>query len=223
LKLIIGVLLLVLVLTGCSVSEQGTVKAQQPIASEQSTNVTQGIKAKTRDSSDVVVWHENLYGVSTETVTSDEIGDAIGEVRRNTNQLEKNGDSSSITVGSKLYKIKNTNEFEVLAVKINDEYYKAYKDRELPTKEIPDPVDFPTALRTKPVLVTKAGIYETITPLFEMEKQFTSLGIGGKLSDNHEIGNIRHELIKEGELYRLKLVFEVLEINQAEEIVFTIN
>lgn len=77
----------------------------------------------------VVAWNYTVYGLSVETVLQDSVDKEIGEVKRNMNPMpEKNGDSNIASEGSKIYKLKNINQQDAIAVDIDGKLYKAYKN-----------------------------------------------------------------------------------------------
>jgi hypothetical protein len=73
-----------------------------------------------------VVWDHIVYNLSDEEVPSQLIGDEIGEIQTVRHPLPKqNGEANGTPVGSKLYKIKNIEQQEAIAVKVRDTYKKA--------------------------------------------------------------------------------------------------
>jgi hypothetical protein len=87
----------------------------------------EGALASTYPSS--VAWNNSLYGLSTEEeVDNKDIGNQIGEIKRQRTPMPlKNGESNEKLVGSLLFEIKGANTQDVIAVKINDKFFKASK------------------------------------------------------------------------------------------------
>lgn len=103
-KVLLGVLLAIVVLAGCSANKD--------------------------DSYPSAVVLENIqYGLSVEKVTQDKIGNQLGTVKRIVHPMPKeNEESNDAPVGSKLYEIKEVEPNEAIAVEIDGEYRKAYKE-----------------------------------------------------------------------------------------------
>ncbi|QOY34650.2 NisI/SpaI family lantibiotic immunity lipoprotein [Anaerobacillus isosaccharinicus] len=78
---------------------------------------------------DAVVWDNKAFSVTEEIVSPDSLDMEIGEVKRyidgNKQLPEKDLDSTIAPVGSKLFKIKDMNLKEVLAIELNGKFYKA--------------------------------------------------------------------------------------------------
>jgi len=73
-----------------------------------------------------VAWNYIIYGLSVNTVSAEEIGSEIGQVRRYTTTFpEKNGDCNSAPVGSKLYSIKGVSVDDAIAIDVRNKLYKA--------------------------------------------------------------------------------------------------
>lgn len=78
------------------------------------------------------------YGVGDETVPADQVGEELGEVKRELSDVivtregeepvpyeEKDGDSNVLAAGSKLYALKGTDDDSVIVVLSGDRYIKA--------------------------------------------------------------------------------------------------
>lgn len=77
----------------------------------------------------VVSLNDTLYGVSVETVTPENIGNQLGEVKREAEVMPKaNEEANDTPVGSKLFEIKGIDSSEAIAVEINGKYQKAFKN-----------------------------------------------------------------------------------------------
>lgn len=75
-----------------------------------------------------IMWGDIIYGVSTETVPSTDIGDEIGEIRKKVSPMpNNNGEANDTEVGSKLYKIVGVDQQKSIAIRKNDTYVKATK------------------------------------------------------------------------------------------------
>ncbi|WP_141504461.1 hypothetical protein [Paenibacillus luteus] len=96
------------------------------IVSVFSSNIEEAL-ASTYPSS--VAWNNLLYGLSTEEVDNKDIGNKIGKIEsQRTPMPKKNGESNdSIPVGSVLFEIKGAATQNVIAVKVNDKFFKASK------------------------------------------------------------------------------------------------
>ncbi|KRE61924.1 hypothetical protein [Paenibacillus sp. Soil750] len=97
------------------------------IVSVFSSNI-EGALASTYPSS--VAWNNLLYGLSTEEVDNKDIGNEIGKIeRQRTPMPKKNGESNDIRipVGSLLFEIKGADTQDIIAVKVNDKFFKASK------------------------------------------------------------------------------------------------
>ncbi|CAM4017168.1 NisI/SpaI family lantibiotic immunity lipoprotein [Saccharibacillus endophyticus] len=100
-KSLFTVFLALLFVTGCSTQSEGTYP-------------------------NVVSLNGNLYGVSLEKVTQDNIGNQLGEVKRIAKVMPKaNEEANDTPVGSKLFEIKGIAPSEAIAVEINGTYQKA--------------------------------------------------------------------------------------------------
>ncbi|WP_223068303.1 NisI/SpaI family lantibiotic immunity lipoprotein [Paenibacillus caui] len=105
-RLLLIMLLTIFVLAGCS--------AQRPEGGSYPSTV---------------VLNNIQYGLSVEKVTQDKIGNQLGVVKRIVQPMPKeNEESNEAPVGSKLYEIKGIEPNEAIAVEINGEYRKAYKN-----------------------------------------------------------------------------------------------
>lgn len=97
--------------------------------------ITSTTKATTYPS-DRVLWNDNIYDTLKEIITVDQIGQQIGEVKRNVNPMPKrNGDSNTIPVGTKLFEIKGISTKEAIAVQRGGEYNKALNHGEFTSDE----------------------------------------------------------------------------------------
>lgn len=95
------------------------------IVSVSSSNI-EGALASTYPST--VAWNNLLYGLSTEEVDNKDIGNEIGNIeRQRTPMPKKNGESNEKLVGSLLFEIKGVDTLDVIAVKVNDKFFKASK------------------------------------------------------------------------------------------------
>jgi hypothetical protein len=75
-----------------------------------------------------VAWDNFLYGLSTEEVDIKDIGDQIGRIERQVTPMPKNnGESNDKPVGSPLFEIKGADTQDVIAVKVDDKFFKASK------------------------------------------------------------------------------------------------
>jgi hypothetical protein len=78
--------------------------------------------------SNTVAWNNLLYGLSDEEVDNKDIGNAIGKIeRQRTPMPKKNGESNEKLVGSLLFEIKGADIQDVIAIKVNDKFFKASK------------------------------------------------------------------------------------------------
>lgn len=76
----------------------------------------------------VVAWNYIVYGLSVETIPSEQLSSEIGSIARIMNPLPKeNGDSNVAAQGSRLYTIKDVSQLDAIAVFMDGKYYKAYK------------------------------------------------------------------------------------------------
>jgi hypothetical protein len=100
-------LFFVIVLTGLSSNTEGALASSYPSA---------------------LAWNNLLYGLSTEEVEIKEIGNEIGKIERQRDPMpKKNGESNEMLVGSLLFEIKGADTQDVIAVKVNDKFFKASK------------------------------------------------------------------------------------------------
>lgn len=75
-----------------------------------------------------VAWNNLLYGLSREEVDIKDIGDEIGKIERQRTPMPmKNGESNENLKGNRLFEIKGTDTQDVIAVKVNDKFFKASK------------------------------------------------------------------------------------------------
>lgn len=75
-----------------------------------------------------VAWNNLLYGLSREEVDIKDIGNEIGKIERQRTPMPmKNGESNENLKGSRLFEIKGTDTQDVIAVKVNDKFFKASK------------------------------------------------------------------------------------------------
>ncbi|WP_134704328.1 hypothetical protein [Ammoniphilus sp. YIM 78166] len=104
-RLLLGVLLAISVLSGCS-QQNGT--ASYP---------------------SVVIWNNTQYGLSVEEVPSQQIGKQIGEVMKNSHPMPKeNNEANDTSVGSKLYEISGKDSEDAIAVERDGKYLLATKN-----------------------------------------------------------------------------------------------
>ncbi len=83
---------------------------------------------KTGSYPSTVAWHNILYGLSATEVTAQDIGKQIGQIERRVAPMpKKNGDANDKPVGSLLFEIKGIDVSDVIAVKVNDTYFRASK------------------------------------------------------------------------------------------------
>jgi hypothetical protein len=77
----------------------------------------------------VVAWNNILYGLSVEEVPIQDIGKELGKIERRSAppMPKKNGESNDKPVGSLLFEVKGTDSQELIAVKVNDKYFRASK------------------------------------------------------------------------------------------------
>ncbi|WP_037287682.1 hypothetical protein [Saccharibacillus sacchari] len=74
----------------------------------------------------VVSLNDTLYNLTVDTVTPDNIGNQLGEVKRVAKVMPKaNEEANDTPVGSKLFEIKGIHPSEAIAVEINGTYQKA--------------------------------------------------------------------------------------------------
>ena len=74
----------------------------------------------------VVAVNNTLYNLTVDTVTPDNIGTQLGEVKREAEVMPKaNEEANSTPVGSKLFEVKGIDPSEAIAVEINGTYQKA--------------------------------------------------------------------------------------------------
>jgi hypothetical protein len=79
---------------------------------------------------DVVTWENGVYKVTNETVTANEMESEIGKIKKySTNESDKlpNLFSNKYKKGTKLFKVKNVETDDYIAVKDDETYYKAVK------------------------------------------------------------------------------------------------
>lgn len=75
-----------------------------------------------------VAWNNLLYGLSIEEVDFKGIGKEIGKIERQRAPMpKKNGESNEKPVGSLLFDIKGADSQDVIAVKVNDKFFRASK------------------------------------------------------------------------------------------------
>jgi hypothetical protein len=75
----------------------------------------------------VVIWNNNIYYGSIETVSEQEIGIEIGKVEKEVGSFPKNNlECNYAPAGSKLYEIEGTDKQKVIAIKLENEYRKAF-------------------------------------------------------------------------------------------------
>ena len=91
--------------------------------------------AKQLQSSDYpikVAWNDLSYSISVKEVSKEELGNQIGEVKRQKKPMPlENGDANFVTVGSKNFKIKGTDIKNAIAIEIEGKTYEATKNRSL--------------------------------------------------------------------------------------------
>lgn len=106
-KYLILILFSIAVLTGCSHTTGGKSSSNYPSA---------------------VAWNNILYGLSAEEVPVKDIGKEIGKIERRTSPMpKKNGESNDKPVGSLLFEVVGADAQELIAVKVNDKYFRASK------------------------------------------------------------------------------------------------
>ncbi|KAA8747624.1 MULTISPECIES: hypothetical protein [Paenibacillus] len=79
---------------------------------------------------DVVTWENGVYKMTNETVTTTDVETQIGTIKKySTNESDKlpNLFSNKYKKGTKLFKVKNVETDDYIAVKDNETYYKAVK------------------------------------------------------------------------------------------------
>ncbi|MCL6604619.1 MAG: hypothetical protein K6T94_17285 [Paenibacillus sp.] len=104
---LIIIMVSITLLTGCSLFTGGKTSSSYPYA---------------------VAWNDILYGLSTAEIPLQDIGKEIGKIKRIKMPMPKrNGDSNDSPVGSLLFEVKGTDAEEVIAVKVNDKYFRATK------------------------------------------------------------------------------------------------
>lgn len=75
----------------------------------------------------VVIWNKNIYYGSVETVPEQEIGVEIGEVEKEVGSFPKNNlECNYAPAGSKLYEIEGIDKQKIIAIKLENEYRKAF-------------------------------------------------------------------------------------------------
>ncbi|KRE35618.1 hypothetical protein [Paenibacillus sp. Soil522] len=92
------------------------------------SSITEEALASTYPSA--VAWNNFLYGVSVEEVDTKDIGNEIGKIERLRDPMpKKNGESNDIRtpVGSLLFEINGADTQDVIAVKVEDKFFKASK------------------------------------------------------------------------------------------------
>ncbi|MCQ4088330.1 hypothetical protein [Saccharibacillus sp. JS10] len=106
-KSLLPVFLSIVILAGCSIGSEETYPS-------------------------VVSLDDTLYGLSVETVTQDDIGNQLGEVKRVATPMPGGNEEANDTpVGSKLFEIKGIESSEAIAVEVNGEYQKATRNGSL--------------------------------------------------------------------------------------------
>lgn len=91
-----------------------------------------GCTSETGDYPIAIVWADNLYGLSVKEVSSDELEEQIGEVRRVKRPMPvKSGDANFIPVGSKVFEIKGIDIEDAIAVEKDGARYKAIRLQEM--------------------------------------------------------------------------------------------
>ncbi|MDR6879302.1 hypothetical protein [Bacillus sp. 3255] len=106
-KSLFMILFFIAVLTGCSPNTEAESSSIYPSA---------------------IAWNNVLYGLSSEEIAIHDIGKEIGKIERRIAPMpKKSGDSNDKPVGSLFFEVKGTDVQEVVAVKVNDKYFKASK------------------------------------------------------------------------------------------------
>ncbi len=97
------------------------------------TGCSQNTAEKTSSSyPSTVAWNNILYGLSAAEVHVKDIGKEIGKIERRIAPMPKqNGDSNDKPVGCLLFEVKGTDAQDLIAVKVNDKYFRASKLRPL--------------------------------------------------------------------------------------------
>ncbi|WP_314589853.1 hypothetical protein [Paenibacillus terrigena] len=74
-----------------------------------------------------VIWQDDIFEVLEEEIDADQIDQEIGEVKRysDTEGIYGNGFSNKLLVGTKLYRVKNIDISDFIAVRIGEIYKKA--------------------------------------------------------------------------------------------------
>lgn len=86
----------------------------------------EGVSASSYPSA--VAWNNLLYGLSIEEVDFKDIGIEIGKIERQRAPMpKKNGESNEKPVGSLLFEVKGADSQDVIAVKVNDKFFRASK------------------------------------------------------------------------------------------------
>ncbi len=73
------------------------------------------------------MYNNTLYKGSKEEVRSDELGKELMAATLVTTTPKANGEASGVTENSKLYAIKNVNDYSAIAFECNGAYYRATK------------------------------------------------------------------------------------------------
>ncbi|KGE17143.1 hypothetical protein [Paenibacillus wynnii] len=85
-----------------------------------------GCSNKTTEYPHVIIFNNTQFYLSVEKVTLDRLGNQVGAVKRQVDQMpQKNEESNFTPVGSKLYEIKEIDPNEAIAVELDGEYQKA--------------------------------------------------------------------------------------------------
>lgn len=106
-KYLILIMISIAVLTGCSQNKGAESSSSYPSA---------------------VAWNNILYGLSVVEIPIKDIGKDIGKIERRTTPMpKKNGESNDKPAGSLLFEVKGIDSQEVIAVKVNEKYFKASK------------------------------------------------------------------------------------------------
>lgn len=75
----------------------------------------------------VIAWNDSIYGVSVEEVPEENIGKQLGEVKRVKKPVPvENGDANFISIGSKVFEIKDVDIKTAVAVEKEGKINKAF-------------------------------------------------------------------------------------------------
>ncbi|CAM3567456.1 hypothetical protein PALU110988_29185 [Paenibacillus lupini] len=115
-----------------------------------------------------IAWNNFVYGLSTEEIDIKDIGNQIGRIERlRTPMPKKNGESNDKPVGSLLFEINGVDTLDVIAVKVDDKYYKASPNGPLPitTK------DTIAARKVIILIVSSFGVFLTLIIIWRRKRR----------------------------------------------------